>query len=283
MHAASELFQTITVIKVAVAIGMVVLLSVLAEVVSPRFAGILSGYPLGSAISLFFMGFEIGPEFASKSALYTMVGLIATQVFAFCYYKASSGRRLSKGPSILRASSAGLCGYFLAAALLHYLPIRVPTAILASSLSIVFFIRVLRRIDNVMIQKRVNVGPKILLLRSFFAAFFIVVVTSTAGLVGPGWAGLFAAFPITMLPFIGIIHFTYDVEHVHAILKNVPKGLGSLIVYSLVVFLAYPRLGIYIGTAVAYLFATLYLVLIQIAASIPFFSNRKACRPARGN
>ena len=32
-----------------------------AERVSPRVAGLLSGYPLGAAIALFFMGLEIGP------------------------------------------------------------------------------------------------------------------------------------------------------------------------------------------------------------------------------
>ena len=95
---------------------MVVLLSLLAEVVSPGFAGILSGYPLGAAISLFFMGFEISPEFASGSALYTSVGLVATQVFAYSYYRASrAATRLQRGLDILLASLAGIAGFFIAA------------------------------------------------------------------------------------------------------------------------------------------------------------------------
>ena len=263
---ANELFQGITLIKCAVAILMVVALSVLAEVVSPRFAGILSGYPLGAAISLFFMGLEISPAFAAQSAVYTMIGLVATQVFAYCYYRASSVYNLKKVPGILFASFVGVCGYFLAASVLRYLPLTLLMAILLPTFSIVLFTFLFKRIANVKIQKRVSISSRILVLRSFFAACSIVLITSTAKLVGPGWAGLFAAFPITMLPFVVIIHFTYDVAHVHVILKNVPKGLGSLIVYSLAVSIAYPIHGIYAGTAIAYGFATLYLILIQIAA-----------------
>ena len=77
-------------IKILVSVFMVLTLSLIADFVSPRIAGILSGYPLGAAISLFFIGFEIGPGFASESALYTMTGLVGIQGFIYSYYLASS-------------------------------------------------------------------------------------------------------------------------------------------------------------------------------------------------
>jgi hypothetical protein len=245
---------------------MVVLLSVLAEKVSPRFAGVLSGYPLGAAISLFFIGYEIGPEFAGQSAVYTMVGLAATQTFAFCYYLGSltASPGLVNGLRVFTASLCGIVGYFVAAFLLHVVDFNLLTALLISSGSILLFARLFRKIENVKIENRVSLNARILLLRSLAAAGFIVIITSTASLVGTRWAGLFSAFPITMLPFVVIIHFTYDTKHVHAILKNVPRGIGSLVAYSLVVSIAYPTYGIYAGTLLAYLLATLYLVMIHI-------------------
>lgn len=54
--------------KIATAIIAVVGLSLVAERVSPRVAGILSGYPLGTAIALFFIGIELGEPFAAASA-----------------------------------------------------------------------------------------------------------------------------------------------------------------------------------------------------------------------
>lgn len=244
---------------------MVVLLSFLAEVVSPRFAGILSGYPLGAAISLFFMGFEISPAFASESALYTSVGLVATQVFAYSYYRASlAARKRQRGLDLPLAPLGGLAGYFAAAALLRMLSVSFITAMLLPTLFIFVFSYLFRGAENIKIEQRVSLNPRLLLFRSLFAAGAVVLITSTAKLVGPRWAGLFSAFPITMLPLVVIIHFTYGPQQVYSILKNVPRGLGSLVIYSLAVFFFYPSYGIYGGTAVAYGLATVYLIVAQV-------------------
>jgi hypothetical protein len=260
-----ELLSFMTLIKMAIAILMTLLLSILAEVISPRFAGILSGYPLGAAITLFFIGLEIGPGFAAESALHTSAGLVATQVFAYSYYRASLlGKKLNGKLHILIASFTGILGYFGAAFFLSILPVNLAIAILLPFFFILVFIYLFRSVKNVAIHRRVSMNLKVLLIRSMFAAGTIVLITSTARLAGPNWAGLFAAFPITMLPFIVIIHFTYDPEHVYAILKNVPKGLISLIIYSITVYIAYPAYGIYTGTALAYAIATLYLAVTQL-------------------
>jgi hypothetical protein len=102
----------------------------------------------------------------------------------------------------------------------------------------------------------------------------VVAITSTAKVAGPRWAGLFAAFPITMLPFVLIIHHSYEVRHVHAILKNVPRGIGALLVYALAVSLFYPQSGIIWGTLMAYGFATLYLVVLQAVLSVSHAARR---------
>jgi hypothetical protein len=259
-----ELLQWMTLAKMAVAVVMVVGLSVLAEAVSPRIAGILSGYPLGAAITLFFMGFEISPEFAAQSAIYTLPGLVATQVFAYGYY-------LMSATSVSRSKSAGmLCGALggLGACILATWGFRWITlnrwwAALLAAGSIIVFDRLFRQVVNVRIQKRVPLIGAVLFLRCLIAGVFVVAITSTAKLVGPRWAGLFAAFPITMLPFVLIIHHSYEVQHVHAILKNVPRGIGALLAYALAVSIFYPGSGIGWGTLIAYGFATIYVLVLQ--------------------
>jgi hypothetical protein len=263
---AGEFSSVLILIKALTAVGMVVVLSVLAEVVSTRFAGIFSGYPLGAAISLFFMGYEIGPQFAAQSALHTSVGLIATQTFAYSYYRTSLlGIASGRTGRTLCASLGGLAGYFLAASILQTLEIGPAMALLLPALFILLFIQLFRNVQNTRIQQRSRLEAKTLLFRSFFAAGTIVLITSTARWVGPSWAGTFAAFPVTLLPFVAIIHYTYEPEHAHAILKNVPKGLGSLVVYSLAVSTLYPAYGIAAGTLLAYVLATLYLVAVQLS------------------
>jgi len=78
-----NVFNTLILVKIAVTIGVVITLSLVAERVSTSVAGVLSGYPLGAAIVLFFYGVEASPEFAAKSAVYTMPGLISTQSFVY--------------------------------------------------------------------------------------------------------------------------------------------------------------------------------------------------------
>jgi hypothetical protein len=275
-----DLCQWLTLAKMAVAIVMVVALSLLAEVVSPRVAGILSGYPLGAAITLFFMGLEINPQFAAQSAVYTMTGLIATQVFAYGYYRLSAlAVNRSKAFSMIGGTLGGLVSYFLTTWGFHWMTLNRWWAVVLAAGSMAGFSALFRSVATVRIQRRVPFTGAVLLIRSLVAGLFVVAITSTAKLVGPRWAGLFAAFPITMLPFILIIHHSYQLQHVHTILKNVPRGIGSLLVYALAVSLFYPGSGIGWGTIMAYGLATVYLLLLEAILKARAARSVRSARP----
>jgi len=243
--------------KIFVTIFFVIGLSVIAERISPRWAGILSGYPTGTAISLFFFGLEISPQFAANSVTYNIVGLVSTFCCIYCYYQAS--RRWSILPSVVVA----LCGYAIAVSALHLIPFNKAGAVLFSLCAIVLFSYLFKSIKDSAIKKRVQLKLPVLLLRGLAAAGIVLIITGTAHAVGPVWSGLFSSFPTTLLPLILIIHFTYNAEHVHTIIKNVPIGNVAIIVYSLTIAATYPTLGIYLGTALAFVFATVYLGIYQ--------------------
>ena len=76
--------EAILFVKFFVSVILVLTLSAVAEHISPRAAGLLAGYPAGAVITLFFIGLDISPEFASDSAVYLMMGLVATQAFVYC-------------------------------------------------------------------------------------------------------------------------------------------------------------------------------------------------------
>jgi hypothetical protein len=258
------LFPMVALVKILVSITMVVLLSLAAEWVNPRFAGILSGYPLGAAISLFFIGYEIGPDFAAASAVYTTIGLAATQSFVLCYRKvAEKFGPEAKGPAVLWSSVGGLAGYLGMALLIHWIPVNLPVALGVSTGSVIVFDRTFRRIENTAIQERIQFSFKILLARAVTAAALILSITASAGIVGTNWAGLLSAFPVTLFPLLVIVHWSYRAEHVYTIIKNVPRGLGSLIIYTLTVSYTYRTQGIYWGTLTGYVLATLYLIIIH--------------------
>ena len=243
-------------IKIFVAMAMVVTLSLIAEKVSPRISGIIAGYPLGAAIALYFYGLEINPDFASESAFYTLLGLIASQSFVYIYYKAS---RYFIRFSVLISSGLSIFGYFYISYLLRLFNFTKPSIITLTLISLILFIFLFRGIENVKIDKKISLSNKVIFVRAGLAASIVILITSAAKIVGVKWAGLFSAFPITLFPLILIVHISYDKEHVHTIIKNFPVGLGALIIYSLFVYKTYPIWGIYIGTAVSFIMATIYL------------------------
>lgn len=247
-------------IKLFVSISFVVTLSLIAERVSPRVAGLLSGYPLGAAIALFFFGFEMGTDFAAQSAVYTMSGLAATQLFVYIYYRIST---LCKRLSILLSTIAGIGGYFVAIWVLHFIPLNRAGAVALPLASIFGFVYLFRRIENVGVGRKIQLNARVLFVRAVVAGMVVVAITAAARYVNTRWAGLFSAFPVTLLPLMVIVHYTHGLGAVHTVIKNFPHGLGALITYSLTVSIAYPLVGIYAGTIISFGAATGYLLIYQ--------------------
>lgn len=261
----SGLFEPLTLFKIAAAVGMVLGLSALAERVSPRFAGVFSGFPLGSAISLFFIGYELGPEFAAQAAVFSTLGLTAILSFAYGYYLAArQAEKRSGGLGIAAGLAGGLGGYFLAVLILEKARVGLWTAALVTTGAILVSDWLFRRVIDAVIATRPRTGLGTTVVRGAFAAAVVLAVTASARWVGPTWAGLFSVFPTTLLPFLVIIHYAYRTEHVNTILKNLPRGLFSLVIYCAAVALLYPRLGVGLGTLAAYALATVYLVAISL-------------------
>jgi hypothetical protein len=254
------MFHLLFLIKLAVAVIVVVGLSLLTEHVSPRVAGILSGYPTGSAILLFFYGLEKGPEFAAESAVYTMLGITASISFIYFYYRAS---KKFQRYNILWSSLVAISGFLIVIGLLHFVQFNKFIDILIPIIFSFLFIHLFNEIENTRISEKVNLSYRIIFIRAFFAGLIIVLISSAPNFFGPAWAGLFSAFPTTLFPLILIIHYTYDKKHVHTIIKNVPVGMFSLIIYTLSVSIVYPLYGIYWGTLFSYLLASIYLVVYQ--------------------
>ena len=274
-------FGAFSIVKILVSIIVVVLLSLIAERAGPRVAGIVSGYPLGAAISLFFIGIEIDPAFAARSAIFTAAGLSATVAFVGGYLlglKAAEGRH--RLWALLLALLPALTTYALAVWVLSVLPINWVSAPLIAITSMVLASRVFHKIPVATIHEKAQLGAAGTLLRALFAALVILVITTAAQAVGPRWAGLFSAFPITMLPLLVIIQFSYQPGHVRTIIKNVPYGLGSLLVYALVVAATYTDLGVSWGTVLGYLAATRHLVLLEYRRNGSRLHRHKKARPA---
>lgn len=254
-------------IKIFSTIIIVTGLSIIAERISPRAAGILSGYPAGSAIALFFIGLEQGAGFAGRSAPYNVSGITATLVLLLIYYLVSARVRRF---TILAASAAGIGGFFAAIGLLNALRLPPWAGAVLTAAAIPGFHHLFREIPDAQITRRVQLDLPVLLFRAALSALIILLVTGAAHLAGPNLTGLFSAFPATAYPLLLIVHLTYGTRQAHTVVKNMPQGLGSLVVYSLTVWLTYPTIGLYWGTLLSFGAATVYLFGLTAARQFRF-------------
>jgi hypothetical protein len=247
-------------LKIFVTISFILVLSVIAERATPRLAGILSGYPLGTALVLFFYGLQFGPGFAVDSIPYNLAGHASAQVFVFAYFLAARSSALA---SVALATVAAAVSYFLSAALVSMLSLSLFSASLFSFTSIAIFSWLFRAVPNHRIERRVDMTPGMLAFRIAVSTAIVLVVTGLAGSVGPRWAGLFSAFPMVVYPLVLLMHVLYGVERAHTVLKNFPRGLWTVLSYSVTIAYAYPLLGVYLGTLVGYVVATAVLLIIN--------------------
>ena len=261
--------MSILFIKVFAVTAIVLGLSVLAERLGPRLAGILMGAPLGALISYYFIGQEAGPEFVAAGTPYAAAGMTGTLMFTFAYYQTSVW--CTKWPPLwnaVAASAVGVGTYFAFAATIHNIPFTIPTALAVIVPAIFVGSFLFQKLGDVRVLNPVRLTFKLLVIRASGAAFLVSVVSSLAVVLGPTLGGLLMAFPMTLLPTMLIVHLTYSAAHVHAMLSAFPVGLGSVIVYIVAVSETFPRYGVTWGSLSALAAAWTYLMVLPLGFKI---------------
>ncbi len=242
--------------KLFVTVIIVSSLALIAEYGSPRLAGLLSGFPTGSAITLTFIGLELGPDFASKSALHNLAGMPAMLAFLLIFWLASA--RWPK-PALILAPLCACLGFLLVAALLHALDLPPTAALILSAGLVLLFQRLFHQIPESTIQRRTRLGWGALAFRALVAAAAVLCITGAAKAVGPVWAGLLTSFPVTVFPLLLILTYSYGPGPAQAVVKHIPRGLWALMAYTLTLWLAAPTWGV-LGSTLAGLGAAALLI-----------------------
>ncbi len=252
--------MNLMILKIVITVWLILCLAWIAEKASPRIAGILSGYPIGTALVLFFYGIQVGPDFAIAAIPYNLLGHVSALVFVYFYFL---GSRDSTVGSIILASIYAIGGYLAAAWFLSGLTPSLLSGIAVSFTSIACFSFLLRKIPNTTIDHPTHHTPAMVLFRLVFSTVIVLIITGFAQRVGVRWAGLFSAFPMVVYPLLALIHLNYGARRAHTVLKNFPRGLWTVLAYSLTISWAYGRFGVFLGTLIGYSVATAVLLLIN--------------------
>ena len=238
---------------------LVLTLSFVAEKLSPKISGILSGLPLGSSITLIFFAIENGVDYVTKVALYNIHGLFAALAFSIGYYIST----FYKGKfEIFLSLLISFISYLVIAFILAYVPPHVFfTPFIVIVLMLIATIYFAKK-ENFSIDKKIKTSINDILFRSILTISIFLVVSSLPKYVPSNIAGIFSSFPTVLLPLMLIIHFRHSNLQARTIIKNTPFGLSSVVIYSLIVYFSYSKIGILYGTILA-LFCSVLYVLIQ--------------------
>ncbi len=256
--------------KICLSAGMVITITLVAERLSTRFAGVLLGFPLGAGLTFFFTGIEQGPLFAAESAPWSIQGLSATLIFCLLYNLSGKMVKRDSALSLLIPTFYGLSGFFGTAYFLQYviqdqLWLRITFVTFVFVGVAVFF----RLTPSPGISHKVPTTALILTSRALFAAVIIIIITAMAKTVGSRWSGIFAAFPTTVLPTVWILHYHYGSQTISALFREIPLGMLAIVVFSCSVYFTFPRFGVYCGILISYIVATLYLLFYELVLRRP--------------
>lgn len=251
--------------KILTTFTTIILLAFIAKRLSPRYAGVLGGFPLGSGLALYFFAWQHGNTFAAESALASVSGLTASLLFVLSYWKLVQWQpRIRFIPlHTLVAFAVFLCS----AALIEYLPKQLFIRFLFTLLAIIICHYYLSPLANHSISqvcdnrlaKRLKSNSSNLFFRASIATLSILFITGIAERVGTSYAGIFAVFPISFFPLMLILHISYGSDILASSIKYYPIGLGALLAYCCSVYLCYPLLGMQWGTLLSLFFSCLYL------------------------
>jgi hypothetical protein len=204
----------------------------------PAFGGWLAGLPMTSGPASLILALEQGPEFAARSALGTLFGLISLAAFSFAY--GWTARRMVGWPGCLGAA----LGTFAVATLV------LQGATLPFGLAFMLVCAILAGVGAAMTG---NAGrppptrrllPGDLAIRMVLAAFLVLTLTSVAAALGPALAGALSPIPVFGALLAVFAHRDQDGAAAAQLLRGMVLGSFGFATFLLVVGSLLDRLTI---------------------------------------
>jgi uncharacterized membrane protein (GlpM family) len=247
------------IIKIITVVVLVLSLTTVAEKVSAKASGMLSGLPIGSAVTLIFFAIEFGVDYVKQTALYNIHGLFATLAFCLGYYIST----FYKGKfEVIISLVISFVSYLVISFILSFIPPHIVfTPIIVYFLLLSSAIYFSKKEDHkIVVTDKVSIFD--LILRSALTIMIFLIVSALPKYVPLNLAGILSSFPTILLPLLLIIHFNHSNLQARTIIKNTPFGLTSVVLYSFLVYLTYPTLGVMWGTIIG-LVCSISLMIIQ--------------------
>jgi len=215
-------------------------------------SGALVGLPLTSGPVLFFLAIEQGAAFSARTAIGSLLGLIAQVGFALAYSWLARWRGWAP-------SMAGAVVVYMAISVL-FLKVPLGGAALLFVIACAVLAAALRAFPRSCAGSATSkhVSSREVVARMITVALLVFLLTAIAPLLGPVPSGLLAAFPV-YTGILAVFNHLRSSAQATAVLKGVLMGNFSAAVFYVIVSLSLGRLAL----GVCFLLATLGGVAVQ--------------------
>jgi len=257
-------------VKIIISISAVLILAEIAKRANPALSGIVSGLPLGTGLSVYFITLQEGVPFMTEAIPWGIAGLASSVSFCLAYLitgKVTAGR--GRVYSILSASALSVIAFALTGYCIQLYSFSLISAVIFFIM--VFFINIcivyrIRFIPGkALIKKR---GAGIDLLRGIIVAAIILIITGLPGILGDRWAGVLSSFPSTLFPLILILHFEHDDSLYPSVIKGFSLGITTLAVFYAACFFILPVSGLNAGMLIVYSISIIYLTFLNMGRNL---------------
>ena len=210
--------------KIFLAPVLIALISLAGRKWGPGVSGWLLGIPFNSGPILFFISLEQGPQFASHTALGSLLGILAWVTFNLVYSYCCLKLRWWHSTII------GWIAYFAVAATLLPLKLSLVWSFLVVVVTLALVLWAFPKAQSVSPTGR---GQYDLILRMVTACGMVVSLTSFARLLGPMASGLLSAFP-AYTTILAVFAHRQSAAAAVTVLKGVTAGLYTAAVFYLI-------------------------------------------------
>ncbi len=229
-----------------------------AERLGTKTGGVVALLPSTVLVSLLFVAFTMGSHFAAEAALTVPLGMAINSIFLLVFVAIANR-------GLLTSISLSLLIWALLALFFRWLNLKSMLIILTVFLAVVVTAyRILEHVLNVeSISKREQpFRISTLLYRALFAGSIVAFTVVISKVAGHFWTGIFSTFPAVMLTSMVILTRAQGIDFAKATAKTMILASGNIVVYALAVSMLYPKMGLLVGTFIAFSLSVVFLIMI---------------------
>jgi len=226
----------------------VIVSTTVAEKISGKLGGLITGLPSTAVITFLFIGLTQGVD-AVKTASVTLTLMSGFYSFFFITYLLLSKTNFSK------ALTGSFTVWFMCALLVAIInPSSLTISVIAWLFLIVLSISWVSKNITIKIKKipKKIVGSPIW-LKSLLSGLIISGVVLISKIAGPSWGGIFATFPSLSVVTLLVTNRSGGLEFTRLIAKNIQISITTTLgLFAVFSYFLFPNLGVMLGTITSY-------------------------------